>query len=314
MSIKFLNLDKTLPVEKIRSTRPTGYKYPIGLHQFLSGSNAATNTTGGTQTIDGDNAVHTFTTSGTFIPSFTSNIEYLVVAGGGGGSFGTNQGGGGGAGGLLYGSNFPVTASLSVTVIIGAGGASSANGVNSSIGYVTANVETRGGGAGGTSAPGRSGGSGGGGGLTRPGSFAGGAGTSGQGNPGGSSAHIDNQYSGSGGGGGAGGPGQNSNLNLGGAGGVGLNYSISGSSVGYAGGGGGGGGSGNPLNARQIPFGGGGNPNGGNPAAGFNAGVANRGGGGAGRVEGGPAEQAGGSGVVIVRYQYAQNALTYFIE
>ena len=39
-------------------------------------SNNATGTTGGTQTIDGSNTVHTFTVSGTFTPSFTGNVKY----------------------------------------------------------------------------------------------------------------------------------------------------------------------------------------------------------------------------------------------
>ena len=98
MSVKFLNLKR-----KVISVRPTEYKYPVGLSQrpSLASGNAATNTTGGTQTIDGSNTVHTFTVSGTFTPSFTGNIEYLVVAGGGAGGGAVGDAGtGGGAGGL----------------------------------------------------------------------------------------------------------------------------------------------------------------------------------------------------------------------
>ena len=82
MTINFLNLD-----QKIENIRPTGYKYPVGLSQrpITSSANLATNTTGGSQTIDGSNAVHTFSVSGTFTPSFTGTVEYLVVGGGGGG-------------------------------------------------------------------------------------------------------------------------------------------------------------------------------------------------------------------------------------
>ena len=60
MAVKFTNL-KT----KIQSIRPTGYKYPVGLsyRPGLSLMNVATNTTGGTQTIDGSNAIHTFATA-----------------------------------------------------------------------------------------------------------------------------------------------------------------------------------------------------------------------------------------------------------
>ena len=124
MSIKFLNLDKTLPVEKIRSTRPVGYKFPVGLSVVaVSGSaNAATNTTGGTQTIDGTDVVHAFTSTGsdTFTPSFDGTIELLMV--GGGGSGGAAGGGGGGAGGLIYNSAYPVTNASPITVVVGGGG------------------------------------------------------------------------------------------------------------------------------------------------------------------------------------------------
>ena len=81
-----------ITIEKIR---PDGYEYPVGLTPLtkLTSFNAATNTTGGTQTIDGSNTVHTFTSSGFFVPSFTANVEYLVVGAGGAGGY---DGGGGG--------------------------------------------------------------------------------------------------------------------------------------------------------------------------------------------------------------------------
>ena len=70
-----------------RVGRPEGYQYPIGLDTFDAGgtANAATNTTGGTQTIDGTNAVHTFTSTANFKPSFAVTGEFLIIAGGGGG-------------------------------------------------------------------------------------------------------------------------------------------------------------------------------------------------------------------------------------
>lgn len=64
--------------------------------------------------------VHVCTTSGTFIPVFSGNIEVLVVAGGGGG--GMDMGGGGGGGGVVYHSSYAVTEGSSYTVTIGAGG------------------------------------------------------------------------------------------------------------------------------------------------------------------------------------------------
>ena len=70
--------------------RPEGFEYPVGLSFGVTGesgiptTNVATNTTGGTKTVDVTNsfAIHTYTTSGTFDPSFTGTVEYLVVAGG----------------------------------------------------------------------------------------------------------------------------------------------------------------------------------------------------------------------------------------
>ena len=61
--------------------RPQGFQYPIGLSFGVTGEtgvetdNVATNTTGGTKTVDVTNsfAVHTYTTSGTFDPSFTDS-------------------------------------------------------------------------------------------------------------------------------------------------------------------------------------------------------------------------------------------------
>jgi hypothetical protein len=51
--------------------------------------------TGGTITQSGGYTIHTFTSSGNFVPTQNLTVEYLVVAGGGGGGVF----GGGGAGG-----------------------------------------------------------------------------------------------------------------------------------------------------------------------------------------------------------------------
>ena len=101
--------------------RPEGFEFPTGLSTIVVGApgptiNAATNSTGGTITMDtasGSNAVHRFTSSGNFVSGFDQEVEYLVIAGGGGGGY--QGGGGGGAGGLRYGSGFPVTAAASLT-------------------------------------------------------------------------------------------------------------------------------------------------------------------------------------------------------
>ena len=105
---------------KGKFVRPTGYRYPLGLSRWANQANAATNTTGGTQTIDGSNTVHIFTSSGTFTLGTDATVEVLVVAGGGGGAAGW-EAAGAGAGGLLYGTKSLTSGGYTVT--IGAGGA-----------------------------------------------------------------------------------------------------------------------------------------------------------------------------------------------
>lgn len=258
--------------------RPKGYQYPIGLSTFdiiIASANAATNTTGGTQTIDGDNAVHTYTTSGFFEPSFTGDVELLMIAGGGSGGQ-DYMGGGGGAGGLVYSSSYPVTISANVTISIGSGGSftyspgigalsipgspGSNTEISISAGSPTTNLVALYGGAGGSNNPsgpvknGLPGGSGGGGAGSGdaytpvPAVSTGGSGSNypsptQQGSPGGTGFQggqpgTSFTYAG-GGGGGAGAAGGNGVNGVGGGnGGAGLEYSISGSPVFYAGGGG----------------------------------------------------------------------------
>ena len=115
-----------------------------------------------------------------------SAVDYLVVAGGGGGG----GGGAGGAGGFKTATSFAVTAGISYTVTVGAGGAAYAASVQGSDGsnsVFSSITSTGGGGGGGSGAPrdGRTGGSGGGAGANLAAAGTGGAGTSGQGNAGG---------------------------------------------------------------------------------------------------------------------------------
>jgi len=226
-------------------------------------------------------------------------VETLLVAGGGAGS-----GGGGGAGGLLYyGSETPKTPNgsalglqtgVTYSITVGGGGTSSSNGSNSVMSGTNFTTLTAvGGGAGGGGLNGGNGGSGGGAPRIIPTGI--GLGTTGQGNNGGTGVDANNA---SGGGGGAGAVGGNAG-GAGGNGGAGLNYSISGSSVGYAGGGGGGGANGGGSAAQ----GGGAGASGG--AA---SGTTNTGGGGGGIYTNGPG--AGGSGVVILRYSDSLAAAT----
>jgi hypothetical protein len=204
--------------------------------------------------------VRVFTTSGVFTPSFTGNVEVLVVAGGGGG--GMDMGGGGGGGGVISNSRVAVTAGSPITVTVGAGGfgapagsggyrtdgagpqpnghqftISATNGSNSVFGSLTA----VGGGYGGSSyfaytpnnGYGNSGGSGGGAsGYSDGNTGRGGAGTSNQGNAGGGS--IGQYYSGGGGGAGAAGSSTGN-----GNGGAGVLNTILNSNLYWAGGGGG---------------------------------------------------------------------------
>jgi hypothetical protein len=269
-----------------------------------------------------------------------TEVEYLIVAGGGSG--GSYVGGGGGGGGVLQGSS--VVGQQSYTITVGDGGASVGsisvqqniqgnNGGNSSAFGFTA----LGGGGGGRYAhiAGSSGGSGGGSGGFQGGSSSGGAGTSGQGNAGGgTTGPRPRGFTGGGGGGGAGTAGQTSTdtLNTGGNGGDGIishilgvayyfgggggggNYD-NGSRPGNGGLGGGGGGSSNTANVSGVgggsainnTSGGNGSPTGDPNNLGGN-GAANSGGGGGGNGHYG-LSGAGGSGIVIVRYQGPQRAI-----
>jgi hypothetical protein len=156
MGVKFLNQNIT-----VNSTRPAGFKFPVGL----------------TQTVVG-------------IPDGPTSVDYLVVAGGGGG--GNVYGGGGGAGGFLTGSGHSVTVSTSYEITVGAGGPAQTNGSSSIFDTFT----SVGGGRGGNGNPdnGANGGSGGGGETTNA------LGTPGQGSNGGS-GHVGTNFGRGGGGG-----------------------------------------------------------------------------------------------------------------
>jgi len=266
-------------------------------------------------TSDGTYVYHTFTSSGSFIPSTGLTADVLVVAGGGGGgsshtaSSSQNTGAGGGGGGFLTGS-LSLTAK-SYPVIIGAGGAggvgncvAGATGSNSIFSTATA----LGGGSG--AAPnfniGGSGGSGGGG----TGSSAGGSAT--QGNSGGLTGYgfaggTGGSTVGGGGGGADGAGGTSAGLN-GAAGGAAKTSSLSSTSQSYSGGGGSGafwagtqtGGTGGTNAGNGATGNTGAAESGGNALANFGGG-----GGGAAGVSGAVATGIGGnggSGVVIIRY------------
>lgn len=256
--------------------------------------------TGGEISLSGGYRIHQFNTTDTFtLSGNNADIEYLVVAGGGGGGRGGfGNAGGGGAGGMRTGTLTSIPNTYTITV--GAGGALQASGSNSIFSTVTS---TGGGRGGDNNQTGFSGGSGGGGGTAFGGSVAAGSGTSGQGSSGGNGGGDGGSPSG-GGGGGRGGSGGGGTTSKGGDGGIGLQSSISGVSTYYAGGGGGG-------SRGGMGRGNGGDGGGGigaNGSGGSTAGAANTGGGGggAGQVGSGTGPiggNAGGSGIVIVRYQ-----------
>lgn len=264
---------------------------------------ATSSTTGGT--------VSANTSNTRSIVYATPTVEYLVVAGGGGGGYGADYyaSGGGGAGGYRTATGYSITADQSITVTVGSGGSPAfltyAKGGDSVFGSITSSGGGGGGYAYASAIAGQGGGSGGGG-AGRQGFTAssGGSGTSGQGSNGGN-GFTGSPVSSGGGGGGASSVGlvYSSSSALA-NGGNGSTSSISGSSVTYAGGGGGG--SDNSLNNGPGYGGTGGGGGGGGFNRGSSAGSYGTGGGGGGMgyISGGfmSLPQAGGSGVVIIRY------------
>jgi len=277
--------------------------------------------TGGTITTSGSYRIHTFTSSGNFVNTLSNlSVQYLVIAGGGGGGVANGGGGGGGAGGYrlntgeMSGRRSSSEAAMTINtgtfaIVVGGGGAGNVHGggsgsrgdagTNSSFNSIVSN----GGGYGGGDAS-RPGGPGGSGGAAARNNQSRGAGTAGQGGDGGRAG-----VNAGGGGGGAGellGP-DGVDSNNGGRGGNGLNSSITGTSVGRAGGGGGG--SETPVNSSGGAASSGGGLGGcaGSIGRAPTAGTANTGGGGGGSGDyntgGNHNGKAGGSGIVIIRYQ-----------
>lgn len=259
-----------------------------------------------------------FTGNGTFTPSGDGQIQYLMVAGGGGG--GANNAGGGGAGGYrtnATGEENPNGADLDelldladgveYTVVVGDGAtqttAEGDEGDDTTIaGSGITTIVAKGGGGGGTSWAGSTGGSGGGHGMQAGSGSAALTSPTVQGYAGGSGIVVSGNYQG-GGGGGAGGSGGT------GTGGNGRNNAIlTGSDITYAGGGGGV----QKFSGRlaQGTGGSGGGGRGGNEQANVAPvdGTDGLGGGGGGSSGNGSCScnnpTDGGSGIVIIRWQY----------
>jgi len=260
--------------------------------------------TGGTITTSGNYKIHTFTTSGTFdvtqLSSNTNNLTILTVGGGGGaGGSGSARGGGGGGAGQVTESSYSLQIAASFVVTVGSGGPggdfqhSGSLGTNSSIedfgpGTITSISGNPGKLSWGVANPGYGGDSGNG--------FSGGV-------------SFSNTLSSGGGGGGAtqaGGHGWNNN-SYPGNGGAGYTSTITGNTYG----GGGGGGQGLGIGENNGPAGTGGVGGGGNGGSGSGQndgypGTVNTGGGGGGGTgtAGSPSGGNGGSGIVVIRYQY----------
>ena len=241
------------------------------------------------------------------VPAGVTQVDYLVVAGAGSGCNGAG-GGGGGAGGFLNGTGLSVSGT--VNVVVGAGGASGNNpgitGDNSTFSSITA----VGGGGGGSSYDGigLTGGSGGGSSApstTDSASSSGGSNVSGQGFAGGKGYNTATWHQG-GGGGGAGSSGTNAPAGTynAGNGGNGVLNNITGTATWYAAGGGGGiEGNGGTVGASTNGIGGvGGIVKPGIPTSIPSAGVngTGSGGGGGNKYTG---SNAGGSGIVIIKYR-----------
>jgi hypothetical protein len=296
--------------------------------------------TGGTVTTSGDFKIHTFNSTSNFVVSALSGtsanneVSYVVVAGGGssGNNVGAEKGtGGGGAGGFRESKSgvdsytaSPLEGSTNITVTqstypitVGAGGAASPSDANNGSPSVFSTVTSAGGGHGGKG----TGGSGGSNHAGQPGGSGGGStkgGTAGSGNTPpvspsqGSNGGTSAEPTGEGGAGGGGATAVGGNVpgtgGAGGAGGAGATTSISGTPTAYAGGGGGGSNSGAPDGGSTGGAGGTGGGGTGSDSHTQNgtAGSANTGGGGGGRGGAQPTSgsNAGGSGVVIIRYKY----------
>lgn len=304
---------QTAPITSItikgESTRNLLQYSSASLYGIIKFTPSAAKATGGTVTYDPITSswVHTFTASGTFTPSQDlTDVEYLVIAGGGGGgnSTGVQYASGGGAGGYrssvtgeMSGGGASAESKLSLTkytgytVTVGAGGAPTVQGSDSTFAGITSLGGARGRGDA-ANATGYSGGSGSGG--TRV-SGAGGAGTAGQGYAGGwGSSSGSSSDSAGGGGGGAGSMGDatasNWFTNAPLAGGQGVQSKITGTLLWYAAGGTG---SGYYSGTRTNGIGG--------STPSDMDGIVNTGSGGGGGRNG--TGGSGASGVVIVRYK-----------
>jgi len=298
----------------------TGITVSITVNDFVY-----TIATGGSITTLGDYKYHVFTGTGVFAVTTAANsgdtMDYLIVAGGGSGgtTYNTGTAGAGGAGGYrtFASQTRPVVGNYNV--VIGAGGVDLTSGGQGVSGNVSSfnGASSSGGGAGGgyngAYTAGASGGSGGGGALSNHA----GAGNSGSYSPVEGYAGGGGTSYGGGGGGGAAQIGSNAAGTTGAAGGNGSNSlaawtaaissgggSTYGRNTGYFAGGGGGGS--RDAGPASGGLGGGGIGNTTTGQTNHAAGYVNTGSGGGGTQSNGGTliGKNGGSGIVIIKYQY----------
>ena len=225
-------LVSSLPAGHLNTTFPAGS--PTVLQAFVPSIRPAVLSIpfigGGSASSSGIFSIRTFLTTGQLILSKRISATILVVGGGGGGGSAGVQTGGGGAGGAVFVSS-PVTITPGIyTVTVGTGGGINTNGTNST--FLSYTGVGGGGGGNWINGAGKTGGCGGG------GSGEGGSGAAGSQGFGG--ANGRGQFTCGGGGGGMGQAGKQPADGSPSSGGNGLQYSITGSSVYYAGGGAGG--------------------------------------------------------------------------
>lgn len=225
-------LVSSLPAGHLNATFPAGS--PTAIQAFIPSIRPAVSSIpfigGGSGSSSGIYSIRTFLTTGQLILSKRISATILVVGGGGGGGSAGVQTGGGGAGGAVFVSS-PVTITAGIyTVTVGTGGGINTNGTNST--FLSYTGVGGGGGGNWINGAGKTGGCGGG------GSGEGGSGAAGSQGFGG--ANGRGQFTCGGGGGGMGQAGKQPADGSPSSGGNGLQYSITGSSVYYAGGGAGG--------------------------------------------------------------------------
>ena len=225
-------LVSSLPAGHLNATFPVGS--PTAIQAFVPSIRPAVLSIpfigGGSASSSGIFSIRTFLTTGQLILSKRISATILVVGGGGGGGSAGVQTGGGGAGGAVFVSS-PVTITPGIyTVTVGTGGGINTNGTNST--FLSYTGVGGGGGGNWINGAGKTGGCGGG------GSGEGGSGAAGSQGFGG--ANGRGQFTCGGGGGGMGQAGKQPADGSPSSGGNGLQYSITGSSVYYAGGGAGG--------------------------------------------------------------------------